>query len=553
MQCSSSQSFVLGKERKNNPHYFVDLTEDILNVFDILNSMCILENYNDLLLYLESNLMSIDHKKLVVPPFDVFMILLTVCTITPNYKNNIIQENDHYNTTLTLLNRRVQNILKMYIKIVKDFNTSKYEVYDLELLRCQLFLMVDSLIPSKHTISTNNNKRKNKNNSLEENKLFFPNKYESYVYCLDKNIETLGNTLLHLVFHKYGEFTNCILWTLVNSMSNTNENFLTTIEIWIPLLNIIFDILELRHEYFIMNELRKELPKSIFDELSESPLAKLFKMFVVSHNFSTRFCEYIFIECEGLKTSNSLNYRPHPIYHGENTFNNTYVQRVNYSKRYKLEKSFIFRRRIISLCYKLVSDLPRSKKLLSDPRMNKSTLTDHIVDSLLKLQDIVEFKTFFKSDDLLQDIGYLPYLAQKTFFVIRDQVLYPETHNQYPTFNRDTEECNFVENFGEDDKFLEELLDLVEESEDLFTNFNGQPFEKAFLLIEKSKICLVTLIKYFLYLECNDTSDLNHILIDSLLNTCKSYDEKLLNNIAELDCNISPFSLFSTLNNLFHK
>lgn len=87
---------VLYVSPRNGAHYFVELTEKHLLAFEMLNSMCLLENYDHVLLFLECQFGK--SHNLAVIPFDIILVLFTLSTLSEYYKEPILRANDPYNT-----------------------------------------------------------------------------------------------------------------------------------------------------------------------------------------------------------------------------------------------------------------------------------------------------------------------------------------------------------------------------------------------------------------------------------------------------------------------
>lgn len=265
VSCHKSTEYVIGKNIDGLPHYFVKLTKKRLSHFDVQNSMVLLNSYDNLLLFLESQLYestivnSTDSEGdtltksqgLPIPPFDVIMVLFTLVSISSHYLEPQLNQNNPYNITKIDLNKRATKILNMFIHILKDFNTDLYSQYDLELLRCQFFLALDLLTCRSRVLSHNrfifHLNQDNNSSAMEE---FLKNPYKSYVSFLDKKGKVFNNPLIYLIFNKRDKFLNFFLWSLANSLSSDVVLYTDAREIWIPLMNILLDLYDLRQNIF---------------------------------------------------------------------------------------------------------------------------------------------------------------------------------------------------------------------------------------------------------------------------------------------------------------
>ncbi|CCC71583.1 hypothetical protein NCAS_0H02730 [Naumovozyma castellii] len=525
MSCSKSISYVLGDKKSNDlPHYFVELTESHLAVFEMLNSMCLLDDYDHLLFYLECQIN--ETKILTIPPFDICLILMTLVTISGHYKEQFLRTSDTYNFTRETMNNRAIKILRFYLKVLRDFDTDKYQQYDLELLRCQFFLAIDTLIPKTLRKKFFRSKRMKVDTSrvlyvekLEDDTISLgtiENPYRSYISCLEQKKTVIGNTLLTLKLSEPGEFINMILWTLLTSLQDDTALYTSCHDVWIPLLDILIDLFDLKHKYFLRNEIVRGISATLFvQRLTESPLALFFRSFGTTQ-FTARFCEYVFVNCSyNLEYDDDFKTEIHPVYRGENRLSNLYIPRMRYTKMYKIRKSLSLRRNIVGACLKLLVTVP-NKHILTSPRIASDTLIDQICVTLAKFSDVDQFKSFFFTDSLSQELYFIPLLAEGTLAELfyNSGKLVKNLDEKQP--------LRFMENLSNVDNYLLYCADLFEKG--FFMTESNQHITNVTLTeMRKTDVCLLVLLRYLLQFE------MNHAIISlpaygKLLDTIKIND-----------------------------
>ncbi|CCF57547.1 hypothetical protein KAFR_0C05560 [Kazachstania africana CBS 2517] len=488
--CTRSINHVNGYKDEKLPHYFVEVTLKDLNNFEILNSICLLDNFDQMLYFLESQINTIQMKDgkriLAIPSYDVLIVLITLATVSEHSKEQLLRASDPYNFTRIPLNKKALSIIEHYLSILKNFDTTLYAGYDLELLRCQFFLMVDNLLPKSF-------------NQLES----ITNPYTAYFTLLKQKETILGNRLLNVQLAKPSEFLNLILLTLSYSLEETEGKYLSFHERWGPMMDILTDLISLRHKYYMKNEIAKEKIKSSLytQRLSESPLACFFKLFN-TFAFKDRFTEYIFIGCniKGIAADRSNKYssfNPHTIFKGEDAISTTYVARTAFSTAYKVKKSMRLRRRIINKCFKLLSQVPKRHRLVS-PRMDIDDIITNISITLSNFSNLMEFFAFFDTESPSKDFSFLPVVAENTL----NELLFRLESNEgakeefYLSRGQGNDiTVNLVSNLSNTDAFLKECLMLLEEK--LSTNDSL----KTPLLIQKSLICILSLLRFLMFLN----------------------------------------------------
>ena len=429
MSSSNSVKYVKGWSTNTDfdpeaPHYFVNLSEKHLYNFEVLNALTLLGNYENLLTYIEiqvQQVLSSDKKgeELLVPPFDIWVILLTIATVTNVSKDQVLNESDVYNQSRMSLNKRALKLLSIYSRILIDFDTEKYNQYDLELLRCQIFLLLDMILPG----SEGNAISSSMTRTLRV-KIYSPayaelrNPYTSYKDCLQQLDSILGNKLIHKKLTQPGEMANLLLFTFSNSLPVQQDNkaqFLTVYESWILIFPFLFEMITLRQNYYIENETNKNdapiEPALFVQRLIESPIARYFRV-IDSAQFIQRFIEYVFVDCPDHKNQtrfvNEVN-DPKGF-----KISNTYMERIFYPSDYTLERSMSLRRHFAFLGFHLLSVVPNGCNLIS-PRMEINNFINEMAIELYNLRDITHFASFLYSDNLERDIIFIPLLIETVF------------------------------------------------------------------------------------------------------------------------------------------
>ncbi|CDO92075.1 unnamed protein product [Kluyveromyces dobzhanskii CBS 2104] len=139
-----SHTYDLGPNQLNKPEYYVELTEKHLSDFEIWNSLCSNERY-DMVLYLCEQYLN--RKVLPVIPSEVITVLFTVASIGDYNKGTLIRKADPFDNGRESLSNRCLRLLETLVNALHEYDTSVYDLHDLELLRCQFFYFVDSIEP----------------------------------------------------------------------------------------------------------------------------------------------------------------------------------------------------------------------------------------------------------------------------------------------------------------------------------------------------------------------------------------------------------------------
>lgn len=485
MSCRDSVQFVKGENLFGFTHYHVELTESILNGFEILNSMCLLDNFDHLIFFLECQMGS-SIKELMIPPFDVFLVLMTLVTVSNHYKDESLRSNDPYNASRLPLGQRSLKILQFYVNRLKEFDVDKYGRYHLELLRCQVFIAYDSIAPGNDRFY-----RKKKLRRTSSGRLFDPDApttefrepYKSYISCLDQKQDVLGNALINSRLNQPAEFKNMILWTLSNSLESQQVLYLASHDVWMPLLELLLDILGLRQDYFVQNEANCNDRSTFVQQLSSSPIALFLRVFE-SFQFSSIFCECVFENCEYEINTDISGPKIHPIYRGETIISNTFFPRVKFTKPYKIRKSFELRRRLLRMCFLLLATVPRKHRLIY-PRIVEQDMVVQVSAVLLGFKDLQQFKAFF-SVDSRKSFYYLPYIAENTLLQLFEKFGINLPKNS---------DGRLLENSNAVGTFYEKCREFVESG--LFAPWDDENPKESYLDIQKADTCLIALIKSY--------------------------------------------------------
>ncbi|QLG72815.1 hypothetical protein HG535_0D05240 [Zygotorulaspora mrakii] len=484
MSYSTSLTYAKGRNGHNQDlHYFVDLNHTHQSSFEIPHSICLLDHYDHLILFFECQMGT--GGAFVVPLFDIIVILMTLATISDHHKEQILRNNDPYNATRSSLGKRALKLLRFYIKTLKDFDHTEKRLYDLELLRCQFFIVIDQLFV---------------NTSLK-------NPYASYISCLEQKSGVLGTEFITSTIGKRANFLNTILWTFSNSLQDDRALYTSIHEVWMPIQDIMLDLIELRHDYYIRNEIDKGDGRlEIFKALARSPLARFLTSMDSSRQFSRRFCGYIFIMCDyksNLKATEELQI--YPVHRGEESFSPTFVSRVRYTRDYKLQKSFLMQRRFLKICFRLYLDIPAGFEL-SSPSFNLEDLVEEISKNLAEFNDIKQFEAFFFAN-YRQSLHMMPYIAQTTLIRIFSGFI---DRSQKKSIS--LPKVNLVDILNNADSFLTQCISLFQEGFFMLWDIESK---NSFILDNmKADTCLIVLLNRMQYLNGKST------LIDS-----KYYDE----------------------------
>ncbi|CAR28076.1 hypothetical protein ZYGR_0N05650 [Zygosaccharomyces rouxii] len=486
MGCECSAEFVKGKNGEGFEHYHVELTESMLNGFEVLNSMCLLNNFDHLMFFLECQ-MGPSSCELVVPPFDVFIVLMTLVTVSDHYKDESLRANDPYNVSRLSLSQRSLKVLQFYVKKLNEFDVEKYGRYQLELLRCQLFIAYDSISPGSDKFYRKKKLRRTGSGRLFDNDfptVEFKEPYKSYISCLDQKQEVLGNTLLNLKLNQPGEFKNMILWTLSNSMQSQQVLYLASHNVWMPLLDLLLDILTLRYDYFVKNEAERDDDNKYVQQLSSCPLALFLRVFE-SIQFSSVFCECVFSNCDYELDDTLTALKIHPVYHGETTLSNTFHPRVKYTDSYKIRKSLALRRKLLGVCFELLTEVPNGHRLIY-PRMIPEDISSRIAVILVNFKNLEQFKAFFSNNMDKRPSYVLAYIVDDTLL---------EMFKKFGRKPLKKSEIGILADSHDVDTLFKNCKYYIESG--LFAPWDSKNPEKSYLDIQKADTCLIVSMKCY--------------------------------------------------------
>ncbi|AMD21627.1 HFL229Cp [Eremothecium sinecaudum] len=409
---TTSQNYVIGENDLGLPHYLVELDEYHLKEFEQFSSMCSLDEYEQLLYTLENKFL---HKTVPVPPSDGIIIMLTLATASPHYKDQFIKANDPYNVGRADITKRCMRLLLQLVRLVESFDSEKYNVYDLELLRCQLFLVLDHINPKRLLVPISKRVRTHHGNKLSsipfsdgemslDNTSNLRTNY-TYISVLETKTTVFQNPLITHVLSQNGGFWNFVGWAL---SSEIDEDLVKNYcgETWLPIVSFLFSLYDLRQEYFKHCEMGKELSSLEYaNRLSKSPLVSLFKS-LGSKEIHVALCDAIFINCgEGIG-----NGEGRPVYHSELNLSANYIPIHKGSVSYRLQKSMRYRRRILASYFKVLADIPVDQRIRP---FSEEQSIKHLVRTLVKLETVEMFQEFFYADDLHTNMHYLPLLAER--------------------------------------------------------------------------------------------------------------------------------------------
>lgn len=497
VSCHKATRYVLKANLDGLPHYLVKLTGKHISQFEIQNSLVHLDSFNDLLLFLECQLYIDDpldytdsgtvrkeerKRDLPVPPFDVVLVLLTLVSASEHYLEPQLRLNDPYNLTRSSLNKRAIKLLECYVNILKDFNTTLYSQYDLELLRCQFFIGLDSLtcrsrlsIYGKgNTFSTNSTDGSNNRGVL------IKNPYKSYVSVFDEKDRILNNLMIHILLNQPDRFRNMIMWTLYNSLSDNDILYTDVINIWIPFMNIILDVYDLRQKYFLRNEITKVRKVVFVQRLMTSPLSQFFSFIENFGSANLSFANCIFTNCNYKDGEKSDSDYSNPLYFKEDRMVRTFVPRIEYPMEYKLKKSMQLRKKLLASCFQLLYPLPK-KHFMTLLRMSSSEIISNVVQCLCNFKDIHQFEAFFEIYDLRSELAFMPLICEKTI----EQLTRPTQETSF----------NLVDSIISLNAFIKEWERAIKVNFDFIVDNIDERFQ--FFRLKKIEVCLSVLFRFF--------------------------------------------------------
>ncbi|SCV03608.1 LAME_0H11782g1_1 [Lachancea meyersii CBS 8951] len=471
--------------------YHVKLTADHQRVFELLNSLCAVENYGQLLSYLEARLRSGLNETLVVPPADVLIVLMTLTVIPDSGTSDLVVKVDPFSVAKTSVSSRSLKILHQLVKALQKLELQHH--YNIQLLRCQFFILLDHLNsvdpqPSPLARRRASDKRRKTNSrvvieetpslgaaggigSASNNSTRYRNPYTTYVSVLEHRCEVFKNVILTTTLGRQGEFWNSVTWALVSSISEDTHLFERSKQ-WTQLLSLIFDLFELQNDYYY--KLNSNSGTSEFTK--KSPLLRLFRS-LDTYDIYTAFCDILLV---GLEYSNAGSLNVHAVYAKELKTPSTYVSRTGASQPLKFIESMAFRHRLLRLFTALSRSLPeQSKDILSEAEFIKT-----LSRFLSRTENLTQLKQFFCVAELAPFLELMPHIAQAT---LNECLLDFESHKQ----------LSLVDVLGGDDTMIKELIEVFgTEFPPLDEEYDGRR-ETFSMSIERCDICLLVILRYW--------------------------------------------------------
>ncbi|AAS53004.2 AER324Cp [Eremothecium gossypii ATCC 10895] len=467
------------------PHYFVELNEHYLKDFEQFSSLCSLDEYEQLLYLLEEKFVA---GRVAIPPGDVIVVLLTLATASSHYKADFVRANDPYNVGRTDIAHRSMRLLSRLVDAVEEFDDRRYMRFELELLRCQLFLFLDSIVPKRPEVTIAKRVRTHGKNQPTDIP-FAPDEMPlcvdslrsasyKYVSVLETKKAVFQNVLLTHVLSQNGGFWNCVAWTLSTMIDkDAVKNYCG--ETWFPIVTFLFRLYELRHAYYMQYEMTQGISSAAYTkELADSPLVLLFKS-LGSNNVHITLCDYLFVNCG----KNVGRGEARPVYHSELKLSATYVPFCKPSTEWKLFKSMQLRRRILSCYFKVLADIPKDHRIKP---FSEDQSIKYMVRTLLELETVEMFQAFFFTDDLKITMHYLPLLAEHIIVVLLEDC-------------GKAIESTLVTNLGNLDVVIENIEEYLEMRPVDCSNAIG--LHKTVFYIDT---CTLVLIKYAILLHGTD-------------------------------------------------
>ncbi|AET39172.1 Smc5-Smc6 complex subunit NSE5 Ecym_4093 [Eremothecium cymbalariae DBVPG len=409
---ASSHHYVVGSNDAGLPHYFVELNEQCLKEFEQYNSLCSVDEYEQLLYLLENKFLS---GQVPIPPSDVIVVLLTLATASSHYKDHLIRGNDPYNVGRTDIAHRCMRFLNELLRTVHVFELHKYELFELELLRCQLFTFLDSIDPKQSTSTISKRVRTRTNNQVSDIPFIAEELPQSlgspetvnykYISALETKKAVFHNPLITRVLSQSGSFWNSVAWALSSSVDDDPVKHYCG-EVWLPIIMFIFELYELRHEYYKLHELGGTDRLGFTQKFIRSPLVSLFKS-LSSSNIHIALCDHLFVNC-GKGVGSGI---ARPVYHSELNLSATYLPICKPSTSFKWYKSMKLRRRILGAYYRVLADIPSSQRIKS---FSEDQSIKYMSRILLQIDKLSMFESFFLTDEISATMHYLPLLAEHT-------------------------------------------------------------------------------------------------------------------------------------------
>lgn len=483
-----------GSEKVGVP-YNVGLTTESLSVFEVLNSLCVVENYDQLLYYLEAR-----RSALAVPPADVLIVMMTLSVIPDFGAANLEAEMDPYNVGRASLATRSIKLLRHFTDILLSEHAEEENHYSLALLRSQFFIMLDQLslrgITSTRVRERDFTKRRKTNSGvlLEASPsifrddqspplLSFKNPYPSYVSCLEHRPEVLKNMPITSKLSQEGEFWNCVGWALYASLSDDSHIYERS-KVWFAVLSVLFDAFEMRNKYSIDSETDPTANNAArLSFIERSPLVALFRS-LNSQGLIQAFCDILFLGCS-YELAGKL--RVHCVYPKELMQVDTYVPKLLARTSCKFTQSMSFRHRLLSLFLTMLRSIPEGVEF-SKPCLSEAGFVRHLGKVLSSFEDTSQLKQFFSVTNPYEFLDYMPLFAQAA------------ANESLKAFDANYT-LSLVEKLANNDLVIEELGNVFEAGfPPLDENYDSRP-EQFYSSIEKCDIFLLVILRYWEYIH----------------------------------------------------
>lgn len=420
-----SHTYDLGPNQLNKPEYYVELTEKHLSDFEIWNSLCSNERY-DMVLYLCEQYLN--RKVLPVIPSEVITVLFTVASIGDYNKGTLIRKADPFDNGRESLSNRCLRLLETLVNALHEYDTSVYDLHDLELLRCQFFYFVDSIEPKngralildpindRNSSTTPRRPFKYLSPSFyDDSPLFAKPLYGSYINLIEDGNMVFKTPMLQLILSQEGSFWNSLCWALsamhynnntsssddnvVNNSNSVNANCSNSNEqlarTWLLIFKLLFSIYDLRQGYFMD---AKEV------STKHSPVYRLL-LAVDKKKHLKGLLEYLFVGC----VESPVLYPVCPL-PDDNSGSNLYSCQFQVNEYLRMELSMCLRKDILCLFLKSIRSF---ENIPVSPPLTHELFYDAITDTLYNDLKIGNFKQFLITWDLEEDRDILATFIEK--------------------------------------------------------------------------------------------------------------------------------------------
>lgn len=414
---SKSHTYVQGKNEKGLPEYYVDVTEEHLFKFELYNSLCSNDAY-DLAIYLCEQ--ALNRGEIPILPSEVITLLVTLASVGSLNEEIVTMRGDPFNPGRSPLPSRSLRLLNRLYEIVNDFDTERYPIHDLELLRCQFFHFVDRITARKgrSLISESPVKRSVAKHLRGNTVLDLPifeegiaqeskEMYSSYINLMDIHTQVLKTTMINKVLSQAGALWNCIGWALSASMKDDGAEYISGRK-WLSIIQLLLQLYDIRQEYYMNFEMRLVMHENTCDPVCALKRSPMFRFFdaLDCRNIFQGLVDYIFVDCI---TRNSL----HPISPFLHELSSVNADNYLYKETQdsKLATTMNTRRYILYLFFKFLDQAEQHTKLAS-LEINRSDCYKYMVDTLYVYTPIKDFRHFFLTRNIAFDFNLLSVLIE---------------------------------------------------------------------------------------------------------------------------------------------